>query len=234
MATTLGLDQPFRYRGYVYDAETGWYYLQSRYFSPETCRFISADVLLSTGQGVIGNNSYAYCGNNSVTRTDAFGYSWQNNTGRWITPPSILPLLPSRETIGVCAGLLTQAATDAWNWTAQAATDAWNWTAQAATDAWNWTAQAATDAWNWTKTRWSQVDWNRVAKSTIIAGVVGGFVGAIAGAASGTAATAFSGGAGAPTIPLLMGMGAIDGFAKGALTGMLTCFIEEFFFKGDV
>lgn len=40
--------------------------------------------------------------------------------------------------------------------------------------------------------------------------------------------------AGAPTIPLLMGMGAIDGFAKGALTGMLTCFIEEFFFKGDV
>ena len=116
LATTLGANQPFRYRGYVYDAETGWYYLQSRYYSPETCRFISADVLLSTGQGVIGNNSYAYCGNNPVTRTDAFGYSWQNNTGRWITPPSIPPLLPSRETIGVCAGLLTQAATDAWNW----------------------------------------------------------------------------------------------------------------------
>ena len=149
LATTLGADQPFRYRGYVYDAETGWYYLQSRYYSPETCRFISADVLLSTGQGVIGNNSYAYCGNNPITRTDAFGYSWQNNTGRWITPPSIPPLLPPRETLGVCAGLLTQAATDAWNWTAQAATDAWNWTAQAATDAWNWTAQAATDAWNW-------------------------------------------------------------------------------------
>ena len=100
----------------MYDAETGWYYLQSRYYNPETCRFISADVLLSTGQGVIGNNSYAYCGNNPITRTDAFGYSWQNNTGRWITPPSIPPLLPSRETIGVCAGLLTQAATDAWNW----------------------------------------------------------------------------------------------------------------------
>ena len=127
LATILGSDQPFRYRGYVYDTEMGWYYLQSRYYDPSIGRFISADVLLSTGQGVIGNNSYAYCGNNPVTRTDAFGYSWQNNTGRWITPPSIPPLLPSRETIGVCAGLLTQAATDAWNWTAQAATDAWNW-----------------------------------------------------------------------------------------------------------
>ena len=51
LATTLGLDQPFRYRGYVYDAETGWYYLQSRYYDPSIGRFISADVLLSTGQG---------------------------------------------------------------------------------------------------------------------------------------------------------------------------------------
>ena len=74
LATTLGLDQPFRYRGYVYDTETGWYYLQSRYYNPETCRFISADVLLSTGQGVIGNNSYAYCGNNPVIRADPAGY----------------------------------------------------------------------------------------------------------------------------------------------------------------
>ena len=73
LATTLGLDQPFRYRGYVYDTETGWYSLQSRYYSPETCRFISADVLLSTGQGVIGNNSYAYCRNNPIRRVDASG-----------------------------------------------------------------------------------------------------------------------------------------------------------------
>ena len=73
MATTLGLDQPFRYRGYVYDTETGWYYLQSRYYSPETCRFISADVLLSTGQGVLGHNSFAYCGNNPIVRVDSAG-----------------------------------------------------------------------------------------------------------------------------------------------------------------
>ena len=73
LATTLGLDQPFRYRGYVYDTETGWYYLQSRYYSPETCRFISADVLLSTGQGVLGHNSFAYCLGNPVNMSDPTG-----------------------------------------------------------------------------------------------------------------------------------------------------------------
>ena len=73
LATTLGADQPFRYRGYVYDEETGWYYLQSRYYDPETCRFISADVLLSTGQGVIGHNAFAYCGNNPIIRADESG-----------------------------------------------------------------------------------------------------------------------------------------------------------------
>ena len=73
LATTLGLDQPFRYRGYVYDTETGWYYLQSRYYSPETCRFISADVLLSTGQGVLGHNSFAYCLGNPALYEDGFG-----------------------------------------------------------------------------------------------------------------------------------------------------------------
>ncbi len=71
LATTLGALNPFRYRGYVYDEETQWYYLKSRYYDPETCRFISADVLLSTGQGVLGHNCYAYCLNNpSVLRDD--------------------------------------------------------------------------------------------------------------------------------------------------------------------
>ncbi len=69
--------QPFRYRGYVYDRETGWYYLQSRYYDPTACRFISADVLLSTGQGVLGHNAYAYCGNNPVHRIDSEGTWWQ-------------------------------------------------------------------------------------------------------------------------------------------------------------
>ena len=38
---------PLRYRGYVYDTEYGLYYLQSRYYNPEVCRFINADALVS-------------------------------------------------------------------------------------------------------------------------------------------------------------------------------------------
>ena len=73
LAGTLGLFQPFRYRGYVYDWETGFYYLQSRYYDPTTGRFISADVLLSTGQGVLGHNCYAYCLDNPVNLQDNCG-----------------------------------------------------------------------------------------------------------------------------------------------------------------
>ncbi|MCR5610414.1 MAG: RHS repeat-associated core domain-containing protein [Clostridiales bacterium] len=73
LANTVGTYQPFRYRGYVYDTESQWYYLQSRYYDPATCRFISADVLLSTGQGVIGHNSFAYCLNNPICRSDSAG-----------------------------------------------------------------------------------------------------------------------------------------------------------------
>ena len=76
LAGTLGLFQPFRYRGYVYDWETGFYYLQSRYYDPTTGRFISADVLLSTGQGVLGHNAYAYCGDSPVGRLDSTGSFW--------------------------------------------------------------------------------------------------------------------------------------------------------------
>ena len=49
MANTLGTLNPLRYRGYVYDTETGLYYLQSRYYDPEICRFINADTYASTG-----------------------------------------------------------------------------------------------------------------------------------------------------------------------------------------
>ena len=77
LATTLGYDQPFLYRGYVYDKEYGLYYLQSRYYDPTTCRFISADVLLSTGQGVLGHNSFAYCLNKPVNGQDPDGHIYR-------------------------------------------------------------------------------------------------------------------------------------------------------------
>ena len=73
LATTLGADNPFRYRGYYYDTETGLYYLTTRYYDPEVCRFISADVYMSTGQGVLGGNMWAYCLNNPVNMIDSTG-----------------------------------------------------------------------------------------------------------------------------------------------------------------
>jgi hypothetical protein len=50
------------------------YYLQSRYYDPAIGRFINADIYASTGQGFIGCNMFAYCGNNPVVRMDASGY----------------------------------------------------------------------------------------------------------------------------------------------------------------
>ena len=64
---------PFRYRGYYYDAETGFYWLQSRYYDPEACRFINADGLVSTGQGILGHNIFAYCLGNPVNLEDSNG-----------------------------------------------------------------------------------------------------------------------------------------------------------------
>ena len=75
-ASTLGVINPLRYRGYYYDSETGLYYLQSRYYDPEVGRFISADGYVSTGQGVLGSNMFAYCGNNPVSRMDSEGQFW--------------------------------------------------------------------------------------------------------------------------------------------------------------
>ena len=47
---------PFRYRGYYWDSETGFYYLESRYYDPKTGRFLNADVYVATGDELIGYN----------------------------------------------------------------------------------------------------------------------------------------------------------------------------------
>ena len=73
LASTLGTQNPFRYRGYIYDPETALYYLQTRYYDPETARFINADIYVSTGQGVLGHNMYAYCMNNPANMLDSEG-----------------------------------------------------------------------------------------------------------------------------------------------------------------
>ena len=79
MAGTLGKDNPYRFKGYYYDEETGMYYLKSRYYQPEICRFISADsydVLTQSPMALVDTNLYNYCDNNPVYREDENGQFW--------------------------------------------------------------------------------------------------------------------------------------------------------------
>ncbi len=75
--TELSQLNPFRYRGYYYDTETGLYFLKTRYYDPEVGRFITIDDLSYLDPDTInGLNLYAYCGDNPVMRTDSNGSSW--------------------------------------------------------------------------------------------------------------------------------------------------------------
>lgn len=79
-AAHVGSVNPFRYRGYYYDTETGLYYLKTRYYDPETGRFITIDDTSYLDPEIInGLNLYAYCGDNPVMRTDSQGTNWWNN-----------------------------------------------------------------------------------------------------------------------------------------------------------
>ena len=71
-AGTIGKTNPFRYRGYYYDEETGMYYLKNRYYDPEIRRFISADSYIS-GFNSTMCNVFCYCGNNPVSNSDPEG-----------------------------------------------------------------------------------------------------------------------------------------------------------------
>ena len=65
---------PLRYRGYYFDSETGFYYLQSRYYDPIVKRFLNADSYSSTGQGFLGYNMFVYCMNRPVIHSDYTGH----------------------------------------------------------------------------------------------------------------------------------------------------------------
>lgn len=68
---------PFRYRSYYYDSESGLYYLMSRYYDPVVHRFINADGYLQAGEDILDVNMFACCGNNTVCRIDSKGNSWR-------------------------------------------------------------------------------------------------------------------------------------------------------------
>ena len=70
---SLATVNPLRYRGYYYDPETGFYYLQSRYYDPALGRFLNADSYTSTGTGFLGYNMFAYCENRPIIGCDPNG-----------------------------------------------------------------------------------------------------------------------------------------------------------------
>ncbi len=81
---------PFRYRGYVYDGETGLYYLRSRYYAPLCNRFINADVYIGGIASITLHNIFAYCKNMPVCLADTSGTdprqlqcSLKNTPGNW-------------------------------------------------------------------------------------------------------------------------------------------------------
>ncbi len=84
LAATIGTLNPFRYRGYVYDEETGLYYLRSRVYNPGWKRFVNADRRLGEeGEWILGHDSYTYCFNNPVSLIDP--------KGEFVLPIVVLP-----------------------------------------------------------------------------------------------------------------------------------------------
>ena len=132
---------PFRYRGYYYDTETGLYYLQSRYYDPTVGRFINADdpQYMCISLSVHGYNGYAYCNNNCVNLMD--------KTGRIALADDIVVLL----FLGLCASLLllcSQMSTSEFQkgW-ASFCTAVSNGLSQVGGSI----ARGGRDAWNWTR-----------------------------------------------------------------------------------
>ncbi|MEA4828253.1 MAG: RHS repeat-associated core domain-containing protein, partial [Clostridium sp.] len=74
MKDSVGFKNPYRYRGYRYDSETGLYYLQSRYYNPEWGRFINADGIIGQTGELLGHNLFMYCKNNCVNGKDPSGF----------------------------------------------------------------------------------------------------------------------------------------------------------------
>ncbi len=69
----VALRQPFRYRGYTLDAETGLYYLPARYYDPQACRFLSPDPAAPSAGNPASLNPYVYCPDDPIGASDPSG-----------------------------------------------------------------------------------------------------------------------------------------------------------------
>ena len=96
LASLLGNINPIRYRGYYYDTDTGYYYLNSRYYDPAVGRFLNGDAFLGINGGILGYNMYAYCNNSPVAFADSTGTVMMPNILPDEPEPPKLPAKPSR------------------------------------------------------------------------------------------------------------------------------------------
>ncbi|MBR5339186.1 MAG: RHS repeat-associated core domain-containing protein, partial [Lachnospiraceae bacterium] len=91
---------PYLYRGYRYDHETGLYYLQSRYYDPETGRWINSDMVIAeVNTSVKGSNLFAYCFNNPVNMEDQTGAwpEWIKDAVKWVAENVAKPVVTTIE-----------------------------------------------------------------------------------------------------------------------------------------
>ena len=91
LANTVGVKNPYRYRGYRYDAETSLYYLQSRYYNPEWGRFLNADGILGSQDELLSFNMFLYCSNNPINGIDSNGQFWIGAIAAAIGTTFVLP-----------------------------------------------------------------------------------------------------------------------------------------------
>ena len=80
----IGNLNPFRYRGYYQDTETGLYYLMSRYYDTITHRFINADGYFQSGGSILDANTFAYCRNNPIMNSDCTGTSCSKHRSYYV------------------------------------------------------------------------------------------------------------------------------------------------------